>query len=85
MKNAKNKDILGTDSISNGKQFIGHMVSHPLPKNTNQDIKNILWNDYCIEIPIFKWEDLRLIRLSIHIYNDQHDIDSLMGALKSII
>ena len=81
----KFKDILGTDSISNGKQFIGHMVSHPLPKNTNQDIKNILWNNYCIEIPIFKWEDLRLIRLSIHIYNDQNDIDSLMGALKSII
>ena len=77
--------VLRTDPISRGDDFLGQMISFPLPKNTNNKIKNILWENYKIEIPIFEWNKEKFIRLSIHIYNDQKDIDSLMNALRSII
>ena len=80
----KFQNILESDSISIGKKFLGQMVSHPLPVNVNKNIKKILWEDYRIEIPIFEWNNMKFIRLSIHIYNDEKDIDSLMNALKSI-
>jgi len=38
-----------------------------------------------IEIPVFEWNGLQLIRLSVQIYNQQNDIDSLMSALPSLI
>ena len=77
--------VLRTDPISRGDDFLGQMISFPLPKNTNNKIKNMLWENYKIEIPIFEWNKEKFIRLSIHIYNDQKDIDSLMNALRSII
>ena len=77
--------VLRTDPISRGDDFLGQMISFPLPKNTNNKIKDILWENHNIEIPIFEWNKEKFIRLSIHIYNDQKDIDSLMNALQSII
>ena len=61
------------------------MISFPLPKGTDKNLKDVLWKKYNIEIPIFEWNKEKFIRLSIHIYNDQKDIDSLMIALRSII
>ncbi len=80
----KFQNILDNDAISIGNKFLGQMVSHPLPVNMNKNIKKILWEDYRIEIPIFEWNNMKFIRLSIHIYNDEKDIDSLMNALRSI-
>ena len=61
------------------------MISFPLSKNIDGNLKDILWKNYNIEIPIFEWNNQKFIRLSIHIYNDQKDIDLLMNALRSII
>ena len=44
-----------------------------------------LWQKYRIEIPVFEWNNKKFIRLSIHLYNDQKDIDSLMNALRTIL
>ena len=48
-------------------------------------IKSTLINKYSIEIPIFVWENMNLIRISYQIYNTQKEIKSLMNALKEII
>ena len=77
--------ILGTDPISIGGKWIGQMVSHPLPKNMDKNIKDKLWDKYKIEIPIFTWNKRNYIRISIQVYNDEKDVDSLMRALKSLI
>ena len=60
------------------------MVAHPLPKNAPEDLKDILLKDFKIEIPIFKWNGIRLIRASFQIYNDKKDLDSIVNALSSI-
>ena len=60
------------------------MVSHPLPKDTPFDIKEILWNEHKIEIPIFEWNGDYYIRSSFQVYNEKKDLDSLMSVLRSI-
>ena len=77
--------VLQTHPISLGDDFLGQMISFPLPKSIDGNLKNLLWKNHNIEIPIFEWNKEKFIRLSIHIYNDQKDIDSLMNALRSII
>ena len=57
------------------------MVSHPLPNNLPSNLKNILWEDHSIEIPIFEWKDEKYIRISIHGYNDRSDIKKLIYVL----
>ena len=64
-----------------GGEWIGQMVSHPLPKNLPSNLKDILWEDHSIEIPIFEWKHEKYIRVSIHGYNDRSDIKKLINAL----
>ena len=79
------QSILGTKPISSGGNWLGQMVSHPLPDHASPDLKEKLWTRHQIEIPVFEWNGLQLIRLSVQIYNQQNDIDSLMSALPSLI
>ena len=81
---SKFNQILGTNRIYEGGNWIGQMVAHPLPKNAPEDLKDILLKDFKIEIPIFKWNGIRLIRASFQIYNDKKDLDSIVNALSSI-
>ena len=78
------QSILGTNAISLGSDWIGQMVSHPLPKDTPTDLKEILWNKHKIEIPIFEWNGDFYIRSSFQVYNEKKDLDSLMSVLGSI-
>ena len=78
------KDILGTESLFKNKNWIGQMISHPLPMNSPINLKDILWNDFEIEVPIFEWKKRNFIRVSAHFYNDQKDMDHLIKALKEI-
>ena len=76
--------MLGTEPLTKGGQWIGQMVSHPLPMNAPLEIKDILMEKYKVEIPIFEWNGNRYIRSSFQVYNEKKDIDSLMSALDSI-
>jgi len=80
----KFQEVIGTDPLSTGVGWLGQMVSHPLPNDIHNDIKSILLDEYKIEIPIFEWKDQKLIRISIQVYNDRKDLESLMSALESI-
>ncbi len=79
------ESVLGTRPISDGGDWVGQMVSHPLPSNAPRNIKDILWNEYKIEIPIVEWQGNNYIRSSIQVYNNKKDIDVLMNALVSIL
>ena len=75
--------------------MIGSLVSVPLPDmNTDKvphlfidDIQNILFNDYKIEVPVMIWPKppKRVIRISAQIYNSIEQYKILAGALKDIL
>ena len=75
------ESLLNTSPLSVGGKWIGQMVSHPLPKNVPPNLKDILWEDHSIEVPIFEWKNKNYIRVSIHGYNDRSDIKKLIYAL----
>ena len=61
------------------------MVSYPLPKSMPLNLKEELWNNFKIEVPIFDWNGQRYIRISMQIYNKKSDIDALLNALDNFL
>ena len=78
------RDVFDTESLFLNKDWIGQMVSHPLPPNMTPDLKEKLWKEYMIEVPIFEWNNQKFIRVSAHFYNRASDMEILISALKSI-
>jgi isopenicillin-N epimerase len=59
------------------------MVSVPLLKNADiLSLKERLYNQYQVEVPLLKWNGHKLIRVSIQGYNTKRDVDALVRALR---
>lgn len=59
------------------------MVSVPLPKNADiLSLKERLYNQYQVEVPLLEWNGHKLIRVSIQGYNTKRDVDALVRALR---
>tara|TARA_Y100001970_G_C14158425_1_gene817023 strand:- start:120 stop:1220 length:1101 start_codon:yes stop_codon:yes gene_type:complete len=80
-------DVVGNDSLvkNNVKDWLGQMYSFQINYNDPLKLKDILINDYNIEIPIMYWEDKVLMRISINGYNSTSDLEKLLKALKETI
>jgi selenocysteine lyase/cysteine desulfurase len=62
------------------------MVSVPLPQAIDpQTLKNQLYEQFKIEIPVMTWNNIRLVRASFQAYNSRQDLDSLISALRILI
>ena len=79
------RDLLKTESTFIGEDWTGQMVSHQLPNNSPETLKRDLWNDFSIEVPIFKWQEHKFIRVSLHYYNDISDVEKLLFALEKLL
>lgn len=63
-------------------KFIPMMYAHPLPKNIDGDkLKQILYDNYRIEIPVTQADGHRYLRISVQSYTEKSDIDYLMQSL----
>jgi len=77
--------IIHTDPICpNTEEWLGQMASVEVDVNNEQALKDTLLETYKIEIPVFTWQEKTLLRFSFNAYNDEHDADVLIGALKDI-
>lgn len=58
------------------------MVCAPLPADADvASLKNRLYNEYRIEVPVHEWNGNKLTRVSVQGYNTKYDIDKLISAL----
>jgi isopenicillin-N epimerase len=57
------------------------MISMRLPKDARGDLKERLYDEYRIEIPVFDGS----IRASFQGYNDEHDLEALAAALSELL
>jgi isopenicillin-N epimerase len=79
-------DLVGSSPLSPlTKEYLGQMFSFPVKCKEPEKLKQLLYEKYKIEIPVFRQDDLRLIRYSINAYNNQNDLDRLYDAFKEII
>jgi isopenicillin-N epimerase len=74
-------DSLAGDSY----QWFSQMISLPLPRCNPEQLKQRLYNEYKIEVPVITWNDRHLIRISIQGYNSREDVDALVIALKELL
>ena len=80
-------ESMGTEGVTpEGRDWFGWMVGVWLPTTgphagNHSNLQNRLWERYRIEVPIMRFADRYLVRVSCHLYNTTHDIDLLARKL----
>lgn len=79
-------DLLNTIPICPiTKEFLGQMASIPVRTEEPQQLKELLFEKYQIEIPVMPLNGDFYIRYSINAYNSQKELDRLYEVLKEVI
>ncbi|UJW86832.1 aminotransferase class V-fold PLP-dependent enzyme [Devosia sp. SL43] len=61
------------------------MIAMPIPECDTEQLKLALYDKYRIEIPVFKWQDTCICRLSVQGYNSKPQMDLLIDALTDLL
>ncbi len=83
-------DLTGLPPLSanpreGGWAWFTQMVANPMPAVNAEAFKRRLYDDYRIEIPIHRWGDGSLIRVSVQGYNSTSDLDHLVAAVEQLL
>ncbi len=79
-------ELTGLPPISpDSSEWYAQMVTLPLPECDPEFLKQHLYDDYHIEVPIGSRDGRASIRISIQGYNTQADVDALVSALKELL
>lgn len=66
-------------------EWFGQMITMPLPPGDPLVLKQRLYDEYCIEIPLFAWNGQNYVRASFQGYNSADDLTKLVTAIAEII
>jgi len=66
-------------------EHYGSMVAVPLRDGPAAPLRDALWNQARIEVPIIEWGTRRLIRVSCHMYTTKEEIERLVDALSRLL
>ncbi len=66
-------------------QWFAQMISLPLPQCEPLVVKQHLYDEYKIEVPIITWNNRHWVRVSIQGYNTRADVDALCDALRDVM
>lgn len=61
------------------------MVAMPIPDCDTAQLHKTLFDTYKIEIPVFKWQDTCIARVSVQGYNSRPQMDRLIAALTELL
>jgi isopenicillin-N epimerase len=65
--------------------WYAQMFTARLPQNRWETIRDHLWTEFRIEVPVFTWHDEALIRVSVQAYNTPQDMERLLGAIEKYL
>jgi isopenicillin-N epimerase len=78
-------ELTGLPPLSAPQFCAPQMVAIPLPECDTDQLKLDLIDKFNIEIPVFKWQDRCIARLSVQGYNSKEQMDLLLTALQSLL
>lgn len=79
-------DLLHTQTLCPiSEEFLVQMASVPVKTSNPVGLKELLFNQYKIEIPVMSLNGNFYLRYSINGYNSQEDLDVLYAALQDIL
>jgi isopenicillin-N epimerase len=68
------------------QQWFTQMFAARLPAHTDLEaLKQRLYDDYRVEVPVVTWNGQKFIRVSLQGYNTPSDADTLVGALARLL
>lgn len=65
--------------------WFAQMVALPLPDCDAVTLKQRLYDDYRVEVPLTTWRDRPYVRISVQGYNTRADLDRLVAALTELL
>ena len=74
----------GTPICPDSSHWFGQMCAIPLPVDDAPALQKRLREEWHIEVPIFPWNDLRLLRISLQGYNGPDDVERLVRVLEAV-
>ena len=78
--------LLNTKPLSPvSDEYLGQMCSISMNTSQPEQLKQLLFEKYAIEIPVMKQGDTIYLRYSINAFNCQEDLDKLYSSLQEII
>ena len=79
-------DLLQTQPICPiTEEFLGQMASIPVRTEKPMELKEVLYDQYKIQIPVMPLNGKVYLRYSMNMYNTQADLDVLYNALEDIL
>ena len=78
-------ELTGLAPLSSPEFSAPQMVAMPIPDCDTDQLKLDLLDKYAIEIPVFKWQDTCICRLSVQGYNSRPQMDLLLEALTDLL
>jgi isopenicillin-N epimerase len=66
------------------EEFLGQMCSIPIRTDNPFNLKETLYNDYKIEIPVMQRENENYLRISYQVYNSLNDLEYLKETIKKL-
>ena len=65
--------------------WLGQMATIEIPIDDPLEFKQSLLEKYNIQIPVFSWENITILRYSVHFYNTEEDLNKLVVAVKELL
>lgn len=78
-------ELTGLAPLSSPQFCAPQMVAMPIPECDPAEIHKLLFDRHRIEIPVFRWQDHCIARLSVQGYNSRPQMDRLLGALSDLL
>lgn len=77
--------LTGLAPLSTPEFCAPQMVAMPIPDTDTLELSKALMARYSIEIPVFKWQDQSIVRVSVQGYNSKAQMDILIEALTELL
>ncbi|MGV8955371.1 MAG: aminotransferase class V-fold PLP-dependent enzyme [Cypionkella sp.] len=78
-------DITGLAPLGSPEFSAPQMVAMPIPDCDVDWLKVALLEQFGIEIPVFRWQDRCIVRVSVQGYNSKPQMDLLIAALSQLL
>ena len=76
---------VGTEALTpDDEAWYGQMGAFPLPPCRDEVLKQRLWDEYKVEIPVTKLGDRRFLRIAVQGYNNAEDVSRLVTGLRAV-
>jgi isopenicillin-N epimerase len=81
------EEMLDTESLYPADEtWFSQLVAIHLPKHTDiKKLKQVLHQEHHIEIPVFEWNGINILRLSVQEYTSQAELDGLVAAVEGAL